>query len=213
MYNKLSLIRYYHTEMIKTHIEGGTFFKPLFFEFPDDEGAYLGQTFNAMVGSSLKLAFNSQELTDLSKFYYPEGTWCNIITTANYSVDCINADKSQNISSSSHLGDVYADLREGRIIPFQNVTYMIKQQHKKINNTHNLKYESTDFLILPNCNGSICAAEGDFYNDNDTAAILTDEINKYKLTYEHDFINNPNEFSLNVTTLELAKAHENNVIN
>jgi lysosomal alpha-glucosidase len=59
MINKLSLIRYYHTEMLKVNELGGTFFKPLFFEFPEDKGAYEAQTFNAMVGSSLKLAFNS----------------------------------------------------------------------------------------------------------------------------------------------------------
>lgn len=71
MLNKLSLVRYYHTEMIKVNLNGGTFFKPLFFEFPNDPGTYSAQTSNAMVGSALKLAFNTQNITDTSDFYYP----------------------------------------------------------------------------------------------------------------------------------------------
>lgn len=33
MYNKLSLVRYYHSEMLSLSKVGGTFFKPLFFVF------------------------------------------------------------------------------------------------------------------------------------------------------------------------------------
>jgi len=40
MYNKLHLIRYYYTEMSIHSIHGGAFYKPVFFEFPDDVMAY-----------------------------------------------------------------------------------------------------------------------------------------------------------------------------
>lgn len=212
MINKLSLIRYYHTEMIKVSENGGTFFKPLFFEFPNDDGAYLAQTYNAMAGSALKLAFNSENITDTSEFYYPQGTWCNVITTANYSVKCTTADSSKNISMASGLGDTYAELRSSKIIPFQNVT-AIREEGRMINNTENLKYESVDFLILPECNVSNCYASGDFYNDNDTTSNLTDEINKYNLTYVHDYKVTPNTFEMKVDQTATAKNHENNVVN
>jgi alpha-glucosidase (family GH31 glycosyl hydrolase) len=71
MVNKLSLIRYYHTEMLKVSLNRGSFFKPLFFTFPNDLGAYKAQIYNAMAGDSLKLAFNSEAIQDNTDFYYP----------------------------------------------------------------------------------------------------------------------------------------------
>ena len=38
---KYHMIRYYYTELSMLHKEGGAFYKPLFFEFPNDEEAYL----------------------------------------------------------------------------------------------------------------------------------------------------------------------------
>lgn len=38
----------------------GTFFKPMFFEFPEDPLAYNDITYNVMVGSALKVSFNSE---------------------------------------------------------------------------------------------------------------------------------------------------------
>ena len=37
---KYSLINYYYTEMNLIHETGGAFYKPMFFEFPDDDMAY-----------------------------------------------------------------------------------------------------------------------------------------------------------------------------
>jgi len=52
---KYHLIRYYYTQLSMLSEQGGAFFKPLFFEFPEEAGAYLNQTTNVMLGSSLKL--------------------------------------------------------------------------------------------------------------------------------------------------------------
>lgn len=38
----------------------GTFFKPMFFEFPEDPNAYIDITQNVMVGEALKVSFNSE---------------------------------------------------------------------------------------------------------------------------------------------------------
>jgi len=52
---KMSLIRYYYTGLSEVQRNGGAFYKPLFFEFPDDPDAYHHQVRNVMLGSSLKL--------------------------------------------------------------------------------------------------------------------------------------------------------------
>jgi len=59
MRTKYSLINYYYTEMSLLHETGGAFYKPVFFEFPDDNMAYMDQTNNVMLGKALKLSVNS----------------------------------------------------------------------------------------------------------------------------------------------------------
>jgi alpha-glucosidase (family GH31 glycosyl hydrolase) len=59
IYNKYNLVRYYYTEMSIHSEEGGTFIKPLFFEFPDDISSVWDQENNLMIGSALKLGILS----------------------------------------------------------------------------------------------------------------------------------------------------------
>lgn len=61
MYTKLSLIRYYESMLTRVSILGGTFYKPLFFEFPNDAGAYDAQMLNVMLGDALKLSVQSTD--------------------------------------------------------------------------------------------------------------------------------------------------------
>lgn len=37
---KMNLIRYSYTYMMDVSLNGGTYFKPLFFEFPNDQETY-----------------------------------------------------------------------------------------------------------------------------------------------------------------------------
>jgi len=62
MREKLGLIRYYHTGMNQLSAFGGTFYKPLFFEFPEDANAYKDQELNIMLGESLKVSVQSTKL-------------------------------------------------------------------------------------------------------------------------------------------------------
>lgn len=55
MKTKLHLIRYYYTQLSMVQTSGGAFYKPLFFEFPDEAGAYNDQELNIMLGSGVKL--------------------------------------------------------------------------------------------------------------------------------------------------------------
>lgn len=75
---KYSLVRYYYTGLFDITTKGsGTFYKPMFFEFPDDEKTYVNISSNVMIGSALKLSINSDNQTrELSDFYFPAGLWC-----------------------------------------------------------------------------------------------------------------------------------------
>lgn len=57
MRTKLALVNYYYTELsLISSEEGGAFFRPLFFDFPQLHTAYEDPTNNVMLGSSLKLS-------------------------------------------------------------------------------------------------------------------------------------------------------------
>jgi alpha-glucosidase (family GH31 glycosyl hydrolase) len=77
---KYSLVRYYYTSLFDISTRGtGTFYKPLFFEFPEDPKASMSIENNPMIGSALKLSLNSESLSQkTTDFYFPAGTWCRL---------------------------------------------------------------------------------------------------------------------------------------
>ena len=81
IYTKYSMIRYYYSELMSMSVRGDkSFYKPLFFAFPDDMNAYNDPSQNIMIGDYLKLSINTQNTSTLSTdFYFPMGTWCNIL--------------------------------------------------------------------------------------------------------------------------------------
>jgi hypothetical protein len=40
-------------------MNGGAFYRPVFYDFPNSPGAYLAQEYNVMLGAALKLGVNS----------------------------------------------------------------------------------------------------------------------------------------------------------
>ena len=66
IFRKYHLMRYYYTQMSQVSYANQTYttvYKPLFFEFPDDNGAYNDIANNVMIGSALKTAINAVNLT------------------------------------------------------------------------------------------------------------------------------------------------------
>jgi alpha-glucosidase (family GH31 glycosyl hydrolase) len=81
---KYALVRYYYTELfaLSTKDGEGTFYKPLFYEFPEDYNATSNIEYNVMLGSALKLSINSGDLSASAvtmDFYFPQGTWCRLL--------------------------------------------------------------------------------------------------------------------------------------
>jgi len=62
MRTKYHLSKYYQSELSFLHEEGGAFYKPLFFEFPNDPRSYNDQHLNVMLGAGLKLAVQTMPL-------------------------------------------------------------------------------------------------------------------------------------------------------
>jgi len=119
--NRYTLTRYYYSQFWKINEEGGSFFKPLFFDFGDDAEAYKIIEKNMLIGNALK---GSVETTNLSKsegvdFYFPQGTWCPIIPhmPSNFN-ECIDHSAGgANKTLRSHMEDYYVHIRDGSILP------------------------------------------------------------------------------------------------
>lgn len=115
IYTKYSLIRYYYSELMFMSLRGEkSFYKPMFFAFPDDMNTYTNFTKNIMIGDNLKLSINTENLTEkFTDFYFPAGTWCNI---RNATDGCfLSAGQTQNLKTN--LTDYYVHIREGSIVP------------------------------------------------------------------------------------------------
>ena len=118
MRTKYCLLRYYYTHMFMLHKNGGgPFYKPLFFEFPDDPKTFSDFENNVMLGASLKLSVLANDLgVNSTNFYFPEGTWCSIFDPNE---KCFNS-TGMSQSRRTFAYDYYVHLRDGHIIPAQD---------------------------------------------------------------------------------------------
>jgi len=57
MYVKLNLVRYYNTQLTRVQTFGGSFYQPMFFQYPNETLAYGYQERNVMLGNALKLGY------------------------------------------------------------------------------------------------------------------------------------------------------------
>ena len=75
--NRYTYIRYYYSQFYAISEQGGSFFKPLFFDFPNDANSYRDIERNILLGDNLKASVETTRLADGSTdFYFPVGTWC-----------------------------------------------------------------------------------------------------------------------------------------
>ena len=73
---RYALLRYYYTQMYINSIEGGTFWKPLFFEFPNVTETYENIDRNVMIGPAIKFSpMIDKEDSKTQNFIFPEGIW------------------------------------------------------------------------------------------------------------------------------------------
>ena len=123
IFRKYHLMRYYYTQMSQVSYANQTYttvYKPLFFEFPDDNGAYDDIANNVMIGSALKTAINAVNLTvSTTDFYFPKGTWCSLFEPVG---ECLYFNQSQKYTLPSRINESFVHLREGYIVPMQDAT-------------------------------------------------------------------------------------------
>jgi len=111
--------------------QGGAYYKPMYFNYPNDLGAYTYTSQNVMLGDSLKLSFNPTSMNygvDESNFFFPAGKWCQIYPKLSTGNPCRNVKeggeylKGENDAQLTVEEDqIYIHMTEGSIVPLTQV--------------------------------------------------------------------------------------------
>jgi hypothetical protein len=192
MYNKLHMIRYYYTQMSLVQDEGGAFYRPLFFDFPNDDMAYENQQLNVMLGPSLKLGIQSTSLATSTEFYYPAGRYCSVFCKMETDC-CVSYATGQQVTKRTLAFDFYLDLMAGHLIPMQNATALFSDDLdvKKNITTEYLQDHPVELHLMPLCNAVSdpsmpdCTATGQYINDDGVTIDMT-ERHRFHFTYNHN---------------------------
>eukprot|EP00347_Sterkiella_histriomuscorum_P014109 403362137 len=201
--NKYQLIRYYYSSLVQLSLKGsGTFYKPLFFEFPEDPYVYQDVIYNIMLGNSLKLSVNTNTLNQNSTNYqFPPGLWCNLYQSAKY--PCFTSTIGQQIYLPSKAYDAHVHIRQGSIVPLQNATEI------KFSTTYDLQQQPVDFHILGEPTSKTSTnfrALGDYYNDDGLTRNLTNKLNSYQIVAQQT----NNQLSMQIIWVDQATNYTQN---
>ncbi len=145
---KYSLLRYTYTQFFLITLGfKGAYFKPCFFEFPDDSVLINEMNIlntHVMLGDSFIFIPNLNEHESNYLGYFPNSNFNKFPEGSKFT----NFVKNRNMGQFKELKGGYLDinlfLRGGKIIPFQNNT--------GISSTKDLRYEKTSLIINPDQN-------------------------------------------------------------
>ena len=168
---RYSLIRYIYSQFfLISNNEQGSFFKPLMFEFPDDETSYVDIESKIMIGEAFLLCAFFEDNENDKKFTFPNSNF-NYFPSGkvlfNYDEEEENS-KTKDIVLSGKLDQIHLFMRGGYIIPYQDTF------HKYILNSKKLKDEKINLIVNID---NYLQSRGELFFDNDRADTVTK--NKY----------------------------------
>ena len=157
---RYSLLRYMYSQFFLISLnEKGSFFKPLMFEFPDDETSYLDIESKIMLGEAFLLCTFYDSSENVKNFSFPNANF-NSYRSGKSVTDFDENEINRKVALSGKLDEIHLFLRGGFIVPYQNVF------DKYILNSQKLKEENLNLIInLDNYNQS----KGEIFFDNDEA--------------------------------------------
>ena len=190
---RYSLLRYYYTELFKVSLGvKGAFFKPVFFEYYNDNEAYNNMGESIMIGDSLILYPNFSDETNEYNRYLPKGDWYTF--PEGEMIRSVNEDGG-NIVLSGEFGHINIFMKGGKIIPFQDTF------NKYIPNSYKLHDEFTELIIMPDSESH--NAEGEIIFDDDS----------YKTLEEKNYYHIKMQFKSNSLTFDLNEKMKNSYDN
>mmetsp|Transcript_41978 Transcript_41978/g.48617 ORF Transcript_41978/g.48617 Transcript_41978/m.48617 type:complete len:1282 (-) Transcript_41978:599-4444(-) len=177
-------LRYFYTRLFEIHkYGGGTLVRPLFFEFPDDEQAGGNYEDTFMVGSALKVTpvlTPEAENKGNVQSYFPAKS--RFISLSDLKTIVETGEKGQNVTLAASWDYTNVHLKEGSIVPWQNVS----ESQSSILRTFNLAKDiGLNLIVFPDKNGN---AEGTVFietDGDDMSAFNVNHFEYYKLRYDN----------------------------
>ena len=138
---RYSLLRYIYSQFFLISLnEKGSFFKPIMFEFPEDEASFEDIEDKIMLGQAFLLcAF--YENNENSKFFLLPNENFNYYPTGKKLVDYKDNFNGSKIELSGKMDKIHLFLRGGFIIPYQNTL------DKFILNSEQLRNEKINLIV------------------------------------------------------------------
>ena len=173
---RYSLLRYMYSQLFLISLnEKGSFFKPVMFEFPEDENSYEDIESKVMIGEAFLLcAFYEVNEKD-KEFILPNETF-NKYPLGKTIIDKNDKEKNNKIMLSGKLDEIHLFLREGFIVPRQNTF------DKYILNTKKLREEKLDLII--NVDKDKKSRGVIFYDNDDINTINENKYYRVEMDYD-----------------------------
>ena len=153
---RYSLLRYMYSQFFLISLnEKAGFFKPLMFEYPEENSSYEDIESKIMFGESFLICAFYDRGEENKKFTLPDDNF-NEYPTGKTILD--KGDENTMVELSGKLDKIYIFLRGGQIVPYQNVF------EKYILNSVKLRNEKVNLIVNPNENRE---SKGILFFDND----------------------------------------------
>ena len=160
MQMRYSLLRYFYSQLFLISInEKGSFFKPVMFEYPNDDFSYENIEDKIMLGEAFLIyAFFDNDERD-KDFIFPNDNF-NKYPSGENIIDYDELDILSNRKKllSGKMNELHIFLRGGYIVPMQDTF------EEYIMNTYYLRQEKINLIINPNHEGY---SKGTIFFDND----------------------------------------------
>lgn len=170
---RYSFLRYYYTNIHRMSQEGGVFWKPAFYDYPEDEKAYQNVTNNIYIGDALRLSpgidvdSNGEYLTS-NWFYFPDEIF------AQFSFDTVSYIEGPVTKElPTRLNDINIHVRGGSILPVQDPF------ETSVNTTKDLEALPVGLIVLPAKKDQKASGEVVFDDGMNTEG----KFNKYTMTF------------------------------
>ena len=172
---RYTLIKYIYSQFFLISLnEKGAYFKPLMFEFPEDDASYENIEDKIMVGEGLLLCAFYDDNQNAKKFKFPNANF-NSFPDGKSIVSHVADDNSNNnleknkvVELSGNLDVIHLFVRGGFILPYQDTN------EKYIINTKQLRNEKINLIINVD---DFKQSKGEIFYDNDETNTI--EENKY----------------------------------
>ena len=138
---RYSLLRYIYTQFFLISLtEKGSFFKPLMFEFDNEEASFEDIESKIMIGESFLLCAFFEDNENPRNFTFPNSHF-NYYPSGKTLINYDDAENNKVIELSGKFDEIHLFLRGGFIVPYQNTF------DKYILNSEKLKDEEMNLIV------------------------------------------------------------------